>query len=213
MKVAKEILSHGVTSFCPTLVTSPTETYHQVLPQIKKKEGGVHGASILGVHVEGPFISIDKKGAHPAHCIRDFDEGFKTVEEVYGDISDICIITLAPEKQRAPETISELVKRGITVSVGHSMADLKHGETAVKPHNKLTQELLHHRTHWISILTTETPFPKLYTQIKHIKYESGLHCIRFIQLCLKAGHADEGEAAIQYYKLNFKTSASAGLKI
>ena len=81
----------------------------------------------------------------------------------------------------------------------------------MKPHNKLTQELLHHRTHWISILTPETPFPKLYTQIKHVKYESGLHCIRFIQLCLKAGHADEGEAAIQYYKLNFKTSASAGL--
>jgi N-acetylglucosamine-6-phosphate deacetylase len=131
-KVSKGLLVHGVTSYCPTLVTSPTETYHQVLPLIKKKEGGKHGASILGVHVEGPFISIDKKGAHPAHCIREFDEGFKTVEDVYGDISNICIITLAPEKQRAPETISELVKRGVTVSVGHSMADLKHGETAVK---------------------------------------------------------------------------------
>lgn len=130
-KVAKGLLSHGVTSFCPTLVTSPTETYHQVLPQIKKRPGGAHGATVLGVHVEGPFISIDKKGAHPAHCIREFDEGFKTVEEVYGDISNISIITLAPEKQRAPEAIDELVKRGITVSLGHSMGDLKSGETAV----------------------------------------------------------------------------------
>lgn len=91
-------MAHGVTSFCPTLVTSPTATYHQVLPKIKKKPGGSHGASILGVHVEGPFISIDKKGAHPEQCIRDFDEGFRTVEEVYGDISNISIITLAPEK-------------------------------------------------------------------------------------------------------------------
>lgn len=131
-KVSKGLLAHGVTSFCPTLVTSPAETYHQVLPQIRKRDGGKHGATVLGVHVEGPFISIDKKGAHPAHCIREFDEGFKTVEEVYGDISNISIITLAPEKQRAPETIDELVKLGITVSLGHSMGDLMHGETAVK---------------------------------------------------------------------------------
>jgi N-acetylglucosamine-6-phosphate deacetylase len=131
-KVSRGLLAHGVTSFCPTLVTSPTETYHQVLPRIKRKDGGKHGATILGVHVEGPFISIDKKGAHPAHCIREFDDGFKTVEDVYGDISNISIITMAPEKQRAPEAIDELVKRGITVSLGHSMADLKQGETAVQ---------------------------------------------------------------------------------
>lgn len=131
-KVSKKLLAHGVTSFCPTLVTSPTETYHQVLGKIKKKAGGQHGATVLGVHVEGPFISVDKKGAHPAHCIRDFDEGFKTAEDVYGDISKISIITLAPEKLRASETIDELVKRGITVSLGHSMADLRLGEAAVR---------------------------------------------------------------------------------
>jgi len=131
-KVAKGLLAHGVTSFCPTLVTSPTETYHQVIPKIKKRDGGKHGATVLGIHVEGPFISVDKKGAHPADCIRDFDEGFKTVQDVYGDISNISIITLAPEKQQAPETIAELVKRGIVVSVGHSNGNLKHGETAVQ---------------------------------------------------------------------------------
>lgn len=130
-KVAKGLLAHGVTSFCPTLVTSPTETYHKVLPQIERKRGGKSGATVLGVHAEGPFISVDKKGAHPANCIREFDDGFKTVEQVYGDISNISIITLAPEKQRAPEMIAELVERGITVSLGHSIADLIHGEAAV----------------------------------------------------------------------------------
>jgi N-acetylglucosamine-6-phosphate deacetylase len=54
------------------------------------------------------------------------------VESVYGDMSDISIITLAPEKQQVPEVIKELVNRGITVSVGHTMADLIYGETAVK---------------------------------------------------------------------------------
>lgn len=130
--MSKGLLAHGVTSFCPTLVTSPTDTYHQVLPKIKRKAGGRHGATILGVHVEGPFISVEKKGAHPENCIRDLEEGFKTLEDVYGDISNISIVTLAPEKLRVPEVIGELARRGVTVSVGHSMADLKHGEIAVK---------------------------------------------------------------------------------
>lgn len=67
------MLTHGVTSFCPTLVTSPLETYHQVLPKIKRRAGDINGATILGVHVEGPFINPSKKGAHPQECIRELD--------------------------------------------------------------------------------------------------------------------------------------------
>lgn len=72
--VAKGLLKYGVTSFCPTLVTSPKEVYHQIIPHVRKRKD--LGAEILGLHLEGPFISPEKKGAHPLHCIRQLDNGF-----------------------------------------------------------------------------------------------------------------------------------------
>ncbi|XP_055636152.1 N-acetylglucosamine-6-phosphate deacetylase [Toxorhynchites rutilus septentrionalis] len=161
-KVSKGLLAHGVTSFCPTLVTSPPETYHQILPKIPKKDGGLHGASILGCHVEGPFINSNKKGAHPAQCIKEFDKGFQTLLDVYHSLDHISILTLAPEKDGASEVIRELSQRGITVSVGHSMANLNDGEIAVQHGAKLITHLFnamlpfHHRDPGlVGLLTTD----------------------------------------------------------
>ncbi|CAH0560663.1 unnamed protein product [Brassicogethes aeneus] len=130
--VSKGILAHGVTSFCPTVVTSPIEVYHKILPLIRKKKGGKHGAAILGCHCEGPFINVAKNGAHPPECILEYTDGFKSIEETYGDIENINICTLAPEFNNSEEVIKELKKKNIVVSLGHSKANLKDGEEAVK---------------------------------------------------------------------------------
>ncbi|KFP80689.1 Putative N-acetylglucosamine-6-phosphate deacetylase, partial [Acanthisitta chloris] len=131
--VSQKILSHGVTSFCPTLVTSPPSVYHQVLPQISVRNGGAHGAGILGAHLEGPFISKEKKGAHPEHCLRTFEAGaFQDLLATYGSLDCVRIVTLAPEMKRSSEVIRELTKRGICVSLGHSVANLSQAEEAVQ---------------------------------------------------------------------------------
>ncbi|XP_069503054.1 N-acetylglucosamine-6-phosphate deacetylase [Ambystoma mexicanum] len=165
--VAKKILSHGATSFCPTLVTSPPSVYHQVLPEINVTEGGPHGAGVLGVHLEGPFISCEKKGAHPAQCLRSFESGgFQDLMATYGTLEGVSIVTLAPEMQRSSEVIAELAMRGICVSLGHSVANLSQAEEAVQHGATFITHLFnamlpfHHRDPGIVGLLTSDKIPK-----------------------------------------------------
>ncbi|XP_075999283.1 N-acetylglucosamine-6-phosphate deacetylase [Genypterus blacodes] len=131
--VAKKILEHGVTSFCPTLVTSPPDVYHKVLHQVKVHNGGRHGAGVLGFHLEGPFISVEKKGAHPERYLRTFEHrGMKDLLEAYGSLDNVAIVTIAPELASSQSVIKELCQRGITVSLGHSVANLCQAEEAVQ---------------------------------------------------------------------------------
>ena len=92
--ITKNYIS-GVTSFCPTLVTSPPEVYHTVLKYFKRQAGSKeNGANVLGLHLEGPFISKNKKGAHPEQFLQDLTGGFQDVEDTYGkDLSNVDIIT------------------------------------------------------------------------------------------------------------------------
>ncbi|CAL9692806.1 unnamed protein product [Knipowitschia caucasica] len=131
--VGERILEHGVTSFCPTLVTSPPSVYHQVLPQIKVQNGGAHGAGVLGVHLEGPYLSPLKKGAHPEKCLRSFSgPGLQDLIQTYGTLDPVTVVTLAPELKHSRGVVRELTGRGITVSLGHSAADLSTAEDAVQ---------------------------------------------------------------------------------
>ncbi|MCL4126495.1 UNVERIFIED_CONTAM: hypothetical protein GTU68_054606, partial [Idotea baltica] len=105
----------------------------QLIAQIKRKPGGKDGAEILGVHLEGPFISPSKKGAHPVNYIRELDKGLQTLREVYGeDFSNVAMVTLAPELPGANEVVKHLVQNNVVVSLGHSNGDLLDGEKAVE---------------------------------------------------------------------------------
>ncbi|XP_076179159.1 N-acetylglucosamine-6-phosphate deacetylase isoform X2 [Ptiloglossa arizonensis] len=164
-KVAKKLLEFGVTSFCPTLVTSPSETYYKILPNIKRSNGGLHGAAVLGIHLEGPFISPSKKGAHPENYIKQFEKGFESVIDMYGSLENVCLVTLAPELPNAQSVITELCKRNIKVSLGHSIGNLHEGEDAVKSGASFITHLFnamlpfHHRDPGLVGLLTSDKIP------------------------------------------------------
>ena len=161
--VGKGILAHGVTSYCPTVVTSPSTVYHKVLPLIQPRQGGHHGATVLGVHVEGPFINKEKKGAHPPAYIFSPTEGMKSALEMYGPgFSNVRIITLAPELTGSLQVVTGCVERGVTVSLGHTMAQLADGEEAVRAGARMVTHLFnamssfHHRDPGlVGLLTSE----------------------------------------------------------
>lgn len=164
--VAQRILEHGVTSFCPTLVTSPPEVYHKVLPQVKVHNGGKHGAGVLGFHLEGPFISAEKKGAHPESFLRTFQTGgIQDLMEVYGSLDNVAVVTLAPELSSSQSVVKELSQRGVIVSLGHSVANLSQAEEAVQHGASFITHLFnamlpfHHRDPGIVGLLTSDQIP------------------------------------------------------
>eukprot|EP01114_Cavostelium_apophysatum_P023941 TRINITY_DN9196_c0_g1_i1.p1 TRINITY_DN9196_c0_g1~~TRINITY_DN9196_c0_g1_i1.p1 ORF type:complete len:450 (+),score=75.60 TRINITY_DN9196_c0_g1_i1:23-1351(+) len=130
-KVAKELLQHGVTSFCPTLITSDPATYREILPQIVPTRGSTEGAEVIGVHLEGPFLSESKYGAHRKEFIQNEVRGISHIEDIYGSLDHVSILTMAPELKGVIDVIPELTKRGVIISAGHSMATIDQAEAAV----------------------------------------------------------------------------------
>ncbi|CAI5446219.1 unnamed protein product [Caenorhabditis angaria] len=164
-KVAKNLLAHGVTSFAPTIITSTSDVYHKVLPLLKKSNGcAENGAGIVGAHLEGPFISAEKRGCHPKNfVISSFGENVEeTIKNTYSSFENIAIVTLAPELEGSDKAIEYLTNQEITVSVGHSSANLEHGENAINHGAKMITHLFnamqayHHRDPGlIGLLTSE----------------------------------------------------------
>lgn len=94
------------------------------------------GAEILGAHCEGPFISFEKKGAHNQTMIQAAENGITSLDKAYGPelikSDTVRIMTVAPEIDGMLDVIPELVKRNITVSIGHSAANINQAEAGVK---------------------------------------------------------------------------------
>jgi len=118
--VARRLPRYGVTSFLPTIITSPPETLTAAQNVLEQPPPADYAGAIpLGLHIEGPFLNPKKKGAHNPAYLRlpqlAAADGWSSVRRVR-------LVTLAPELPGALDVIAALVERGIVVGVGHSMA-------------------------------------------------------------------------------------------
>jgi N-acetylglucosamine-6-phosphate deacetylase len=124
--IAGRLPATGVTAYQPTFTTAPIETLIGGLG--RAVEARAHPASrsvarLIGVHLEGPFLSPQQPGVHPVHFMVPPSEAnldLLLVGETERDI--ITMVTLAPELPDAIEAIRRLVAAGIRVSVGHTDA-------------------------------------------------------------------------------------------
>jgi len=119
-KVAAGLPRYGVTSFLPTIITSPLSKIAEGQDAlINGRPSGFRGSVPLGLHAEGPFLNPQKKGAHNAAYLRRPD-----VDDVARWSRDrgIRMVTLAPELPGALGVIEALCSRGVLVSAGHSIA-------------------------------------------------------------------------------------------
>lgn len=119
-------LAHGTTGLLATLMTSPIPRLREALKRLKRAQ---HPA-ILGVHLEGPFISPQRKGAHdPEHILTPSREQFDELIAGYEDF--VKLVTLAPELPGAEALLARIVELGMIPALGHSDATYEEACAAV----------------------------------------------------------------------------------
>jgi N-acetylglucosamine-6-phosphate deacetylase len=121
--VGRFLARHGVGAYLPTTVTMPIDATLKSLDAMAKFVGSYdHGARPLGIHIEGPFLSLHKKGAHPAWLLQTPSvELFNRMWQA--SAGKIRLMTIAPELPNAIDVIARATSLGVRVSLGHSNAD------------------------------------------------------------------------------------------
>ena len=139
LTLARRLAREGTTAWIPTAVTAPIEkiarVHHKIADAMKTSDAMKNSspdsspdhAAIIGMHLEGPFISPLRLGAHPHLNLEPRGEPFDTVL----GMDSLRLITLAPELVGALDSIKRLTARGVIVSIGHTNATLDEANAGI----------------------------------------------------------------------------------
>ncbi|MFH1730457.1 MAG: N-acetylglucosamine-6-phosphate deacetylase [Planctomycetota bacterium] len=129
-KTCREVLRRGTSAFLPTMITSPVDVYERNLPLLAQTVTEPEfAARLLGIHLEGPFISRQPGavGSHNPKLVRDPDPALlDRLQELAG--GHIKLLSISADVDGADALARHAVEQGITVSLGHHMADENHLE-------------------------------------------------------------------------------------
>lgn len=129
LRVGRYLASTGVTAFMPTLITSPPSVLREALMRWGQLAARLSAPRIVGLHLEGPFLNPQFKGAHPARYLRAPDPTLAAslLDAARGAVR---MVTLAPELPGAREVIRLLRKRRCIVAAGHTGATYDQAQAA-----------------------------------------------------------------------------------
>jgi N-acetylglucosamine-6-phosphate deacetylase len=128
LAMARFYASRGVTSFLPTTWTAGRQATMAALGAIAEARSATGGARILGAHMEGPYLSAARCGAQDPAEIRGVD---REEAAAFLDTGAVRLITVAPEADGADDLLDECLRRGVTVSVGHTDATFEQVAAAI----------------------------------------------------------------------------------
>lgn len=186
----------GVDGFLPTIVTTGIDNIQRSLATIGQfmanQDQSDHTAQILGVHLEGPFLNYQKRGAHPEQYLLPLT--IDNIKQVLGDYEQIVkVITLAPELDSSQKTITYLQEKNIIVSLGHSLATAREAQQAFNrgasmvTHAFNAMPSLHHRQP--GLLGEAIINPQVYCGL----IADGNHvCPTMLEIMLKASNYEQG---------------------
>jgi len=163
--IARFLARHGVTSYLPTTITASAQATRAAIANLRSLPQPTDGAQHLGIHLEGPYLCHEQRGAQPAAHLRNPDPA------EYADwLSDslVRLITLAPELPGAEELIRAATAAGVEIALGHTAADAEIAQNALNlgarqaTHVFSGMPAFHHRL--LNVLATALTDDRLYAQ-------------------------------------------------
>lgn len=119
---------NGVTQICPATMTQPEDTLQQICAAAKAHDNR-EGAALVGINMEGPFISKEKKGAQNEKYIHAPDlELYRRLQKASGNLFKL--VAIAPEVEGAMDFIKE-TKDEVVLSIAHTAADYETAKAAI----------------------------------------------------------------------------------
>ena len=195
-QICNFLWQQGVDGFLPTIVTTAVEKIQRslsIIAQFMNAQGNTSPtAKVLGVHLEGPFLNPQKRGAHPEQYLLPLTvENIKRTLDEYSHV--VKVITLAPELDSSNSAIAYLRDRNITVSLGHSIATASQAKQAFTQGASMVTHAfnampgLHHRQP--GLLGEAIVNPNVYCGL----IADGNHvCPTMLEIILKASDYDRG---------------------
>jgi N-acetylglucosamine-6-phosphate deacetylase len=174
--ICRFFAAQGTTAWLGSVLTDTREQTLWCIEEYKKWKNREHqGAELLGIHLEGPFLSPEYKGAMPEHLLRKGDlELIKEYQKAAE--GDVKYITLSPETEGNIPMIPELKKLGIQVAIGHSGADYDTACAAIEAgargatHTGNAMKLLHQHfpAIWGAVLESDKVFCEIICDGRHL---------------------------------------------